>query len=289
MKNKQVLLLGNGLNRGFEKASWKELICQVQDKYQCKYTYKQIEHLPFSMQIVAASDDHVDKAMRFLSEKMITDEICDDQRKLLNQYLALPFDTFLTTNYSFEIEQALGCPAKPGKYRNAVHYIKKCTPREKQFGLYKRFVVNEKAIWHIHGDFLAPNSIIMGQYYYGKALREYQNYLMWFMRRYYADPNNFVPYSWLDYFMTCDVHIVGLGMDSAEMDLWWLLNCKKRNMPDTNVYYYEPSFEDDSKRSIMLTSYGVTIKKIQAEEKDYMGFYSAVPQIIKLNIANGEV
>lgn len=35
-------------------------------------------------------------------------------------------------------------------------------------------------------------------------------------------------YSWLDIFLRDDVHIVGLGLDYNEIDLWWLLSYKAR-------------------------------------------------------------
>ena len=33
---------------------------------------------------------------------------------------------------------------------------------------------------------------------------------------------------WLDSFVLGNVNILGLGMDFSELDLWWLLNRKKR-------------------------------------------------------------
>ncbi len=282
MANKQVLLLGNGLNRCFEKASWETLIREVQSQFGCKYTYAQLKDLPFSMQIVAASGDKVDQAMKYLSGKMIDDSLCNEQRALLERLLTLPFDTLLTANYTFELEQALGCLAKRGAYLKAVRYVKDCTPREKQFGLYKRFEVNGRAVWHIHGDLLAPRTVIMGQYYYGKALREYQNYIASFMRRYNAAPETFEARSWLDDFLLGDVHIVGLGMGSAETDLWWLINCKKRNLPDSDIYFYVPSFEQNSKRDIMLEAYGVKVIKVPAA--GYPEFYAAAVNAAKQNL-----
>ena len=287
MANRQVLLLGNGLNRCYEKASWETLIREVQSQFDCPYTYEQLEGLPFSMQIVAASGDKVDQAMKYLSGKMIDDSLCNEQRALLERLLALPFDTLLTANYTFELEQALGCPAGQGMYKKAVRYTKACTPREKQFGLYKRFEVNGRAVWHIHGDLLAPRSVIMGQYSYGKALREYQNYIAAFMRRYRAAPDAFLSRGWLDDFMLGDVHILGLGMGIAETDLWWLLNCKKRNMPDADIYYYTPSFEQYEKRDIMLETYGVRIVRVPVSEKDYKRFYGTAIEEAEKRINEG--
>ena len=35
-------------------------------------------------------------------------------------------------------------------------------------------------------------------------------------------------YSWLDVFLRDDIHIVGLGLDCTEIDLWWAVTYKAR-------------------------------------------------------------
>ena len=83
-------------------------------------------------------------------------------------------------------------------------------------------------IFHIHGEALKPDSVILGHYFYGTLLFSYDNYLT---RRapqqcYRMEGGHLL--SWLDYFILGDVYTLGFGFDTAEIDLWWLLCRKKR-------------------------------------------------------------
>lgn len=59
-----VIFVGNGINRAFQGDSWSIIIQKVMCEYRPPYTYEDIKHLPFSMQIVAASGDNVNAAMK---------------------------------------------------------------------------------------------------------------------------------------------------------------------------------------------------------------------------------
>lgn len=51
-------------------------------------------------------------------------------------------------------------------------------------------------------------------------------------------------YSWADVFFMTDLHIIGFGLDFAELDIWWLLNRRIRlnkdydNPVKNKIYYY---------------------------------------------------
>ena len=77
--------------------------------------------------------------------------------------------------------------------------------------------------------------------------------------------------SWLDYFMLGDVHIVGLGMALSEMDLWWLVNCKKRHFPGRKVILYKPDIKPEEK--LLAEAYGVTVNA-DGFTGDYKAYYS---------------
>ena len=49
-----LVLVGNGINRPFDGASWQELIENSLARNNSSYTYSEIERLPATMQIVAA-------------------------------------------------------------------------------------------------------------------------------------------------------------------------------------------------------------------------------------------
>ena len=137
----------------------------------------------------------------------------------------------------------------------------------------------EKQIWHIHGHACAPNSVIMGHYYYGRLLASIQQYIPKMLKRMRASDKYGKPYeihSWVDSFMRDDVYTVGFGMDLCETDIWWLVCCKKRYFPDSKIYFYVPEWDlpkNDSRRLLMET-YGVVIQEIDCS--DYKSFYEII-------------
>lgn len=75
----QCLLLGNGINRLFEEKSWKELINDELETSKSTYKYSDIEKMPATMQIVVATNDHVDERMEELASKLLKEN--NDEEK----------------------------------------------------------------------------------------------------------------------------------------------------------------------------------------------------------------
>ena len=100
-----------------------------------------------------------------------------------------------------------------------------------------------------------------------------------FMRRYRAalrsDDHIMQIKSWIDYFMICDVHMLGFSMDPAETDLWWLLCCKKRHCPESKVYFYEPNqkYILNTEKELLMKVYGVEIRTQKEFKGNYKDFY----------------
>ena len=280
MNNKNaVIFYGNGINRAFQGDSWEALVKLVANKYECEYSYDDIKKLPFPMQIIIASDDHVDAAMRDISKELNL-PICEEQTDLMKKLLEIPVDNYITTNYTFELEQESVFSPSIAEYRKKRAYTKSVTKKDKQFNLFQHYLVGEnKKVWHIHGDISIPSSVIMGNYYYGKLLHEIENYVPNFMRRHgYSDKHGtpFSEYSWVDSFLSKDVYMLGFGIDLSEIDIWWLIGCKKRNFPKTNVYMYIPEKDLDAMKTALLELHGIKLIKYIPFNKDYKEYYSLV-------------
>ena len=84
--------------------------------------------------------------------------------------------------------------------------------------------------------------------------------------------------SWLDYFLLGDVHIVGLGMSLSELDLWWLVNCKKRHFPDRTVTLYKPDIRPEEK--LLAEAYGVRVNTA-GFTGDYKAYYQWLYEELK--------
>ncbi len=103
-----VLFVGNGINRSFHGESWEELIRDAMEKAEIPYDFSEIQDMPAPMQIVLATGDHVEQEMTDISLRLSKRQISQDQRAFLEELLDLPVSTILTTNYTYELEQAAG-------------------------------------------------------------------------------------------------------------------------------------------------------------------------------------
>lgn len=283
-----VLFLGNGINRTFNGDSWDKLIEKISNKYESGLTVDDVKELPFTMKVVALSEDKVDKAMHFISKDM-NFVISDEQTVFLKRICELPFDSIITANYTFELEQISGVKPTLYNYRKIRKYTNGLTGKKDRFGLHRYYQPDNlnKKIWHIHGDITAPSTVIMGNYYYGKLLSEIQVYTSKFIKKYKTLKKRGMDcpeQSWVDSFLTNNVHILGFGIDYSEVDIWWLICCKKRNFPNTQIYYYEPKEKITTAKNYLLKSYGVKVIDDTPFDGDYRSFYDKVIDKIKSEI-----
>lgn len=264
----QVLLLGNGLNRSFSQTaiSWEKLLknpndTRIPDKLQ----------MPYGLQVVLRTKDNVNTFVKDFAATL-NDEIPDnDYLEKLRNIFSIGFDDILTTNYDFSLEKSALHLDTLDSYRYS--RITKHTPGskrcERKFFLhtYQEVPVDDShtrksRIWHIHGHIKNPDSIIIGHYYYGNLLFKYKELVDSVRNQYETHQKAEKEYllnSWVDSFILGDVYILGLGMDFAEIDLWWLINRKQREHAEHGkIYFYAPREVDgfDEKREL-LQAYGV--------------------------------
>ena len=289
-----VLFLGNGINRAFNGDSWNNLVEKISKEYESSLTADDVKHLPFPMKVVALSGDRVDKAMQFISKDMNFVN-SDRQSELIRRIFDLPIENIITANYTFELEQISGIKPSLYSYRKIRKFTKGCKGKEDKFGLFRYYQPDnsDKKIWHIHDDITAPSTVIMGNYYYGKLLSEIQVYTANFIRRYNTLTKRGLvcaEQSWIDSFLTKNVHILGFGLDLSEADIWWLICCKKRNFPDTKIYFYVPKDKKHplgKAKEALLRSYNVDIVDDIPFEGEYERFYHRAIERIESEIKNG--
>ncbi len=282
-QNPNVLLLGNGIHKTFSHESWDELLKKMNPDMK-QDLWKQVSKLPYPLMAVVAAKDHLNDCMKKEGRLMTEQHIQQKEADMLKKILNCGFDTVLTTNYTYEIEQALypafTCKfASPCKYRNKTCKDK---PAGETSALYQymNIPVEEDSlpVWHIHGEAARADSMIIGHYYYGKLLSMIKQYISESIKRYkkaVAKGEEFYPISWVDYFLYGNVSILGQGLHFSEMDLWWLINCKKRNGTG-KIIWYEPNMKTENQ--MLADAYGVIIQTetVGSDEKDYENFYNAV-------------
>ena len=266
----KVLLVGNGLNLSFPGCKKTDKI--IQDEWETAYGRKipdrndpthphSIWKLPFPMEAVVASKDHVQDCMTKIAEDLKNISVEDKQKNMITAMLDLNFDAILTTNYSLEIEKS-SIP-NYSERRVQLQYRNTTEPfaAQKRLGIFQYTEIpygNNPSLWHIHGTVMRKDSMIMGPLYYGKLLSEVidrahnvKKVCMAAKRKGFT----YRPLSWIDYFLIGDVYITSFSLDYSETDIWWLLSYKRLAFPETKVFFYEPRITPD--KQLLLNCYDV--------------------------------
>jgi hypothetical protein len=289
----RVLLLGNGLTRG-TGLSWEELIRSVARPGLDLEPYIQRNQdgsfqsfrLPNTVMTLATAEVE-DSARQAAYLKALAVRYKDNPP--LGQLLELPFDAVLTTNYSYELEAAL-LPAYPGLSQEKKRSYARVTEakRDTRFLIhsYNRLPLTDPAagqprgdrdIWHIHGELRRPSSVVLTHDEYARLVHDILEHNKKRGKAYQEERSDLAFLSWIDYFLLGDVTILGLGMDYAEFDLWWLLGrrLRERAQPGRCVFYEPLTAENACKHSalrdagVRVESCGVTIRS----GADYAVFY----------------
>lgn len=309
----QVLLLGNGINQSYGGVSWGDFLSAIATKEEIINGTVSIKDLkcPEPLKAILVTNDHIDVALKeYWETYQPKDETPPD---IYQQILSCGFDDILTTNYTYELEQAALYPEKATKTRikKMMHHTGGSKKAESKYLLhtYNKAVIGTytNRIWHIHGEARKPDSTILGHYYYGNLLYKIKDELK--DKRYdsIVEGN-----SWVDSFILGDIYVLGFGFGLSEFDLWWLLNRKAREKTNTGkVYFYEPTplgFNEkqqlmrllrrnsDGEPLVHLLDCGFKMIKTKTntgneQEKldgDYLSFYNAVLEDIKTKMQNGE-
>lgn len=288
----QVLLLGNGLNRSYGGDDWEKVIEAVWENR--KIAKEQTNDVPFPLRAVIGSNDMLDQKLKSRSEILHGVDNLNEIRKPLEKLLSAQFDHILTTNYSYEIERVLSPKVeRNGEYcKNLMAHTDGSKRSEQKYLLhtYNQITGQDHVnkIWHIHGEARKPDSVVLGHYYYGQLLGRYiqeleeRGNLQQKRQEKGEDPQI---KSWLDAFIMGDVYVLGFGYDSSEMDMWWLLNRKKREKArHGKVIFYEPSYDKAAKLAL-LEIYGAEVRDLgyRSESPNYPAFYEeAIDDILRV-------
>ena len=268
----KVLVLGNGLLRAFANGArccrdLEELLYEVSGA--TMPTDIDTPTIPFPMRVAAsfASLQDCDGGITKTVKSLIFDQVkgasavnnllCNSKvvkAPFFKRLLKAGLTDVITTNYGYEIEQVLGkrCPTagniKSDFYKN-FSFPKGVGIKEYKFKIWKhyRFPLSDTRIWHIHGEYLKPQSIIFDYSDYCSFLVKVKDYpkpkptedigdnLSKELRK--SEMN------WIDAFHRGDVYILGFSSSFAEPVFWWAMQRKKRNRSASGkVVFYEPTF-----------------------------------------------
>jgi hypothetical protein len=289
------LLLGNGINRLSKQLDWLAVLQKLADSVPGAHAIRHSERKPLSLffeELCSVRSVSITsrQAEREIKKNISGLLIAAQPDQLLPEFTKL-FSVILTTNYDHAVESSISGPL----YQSA-----NVMP-ESRYSLFRRTVAEKKTIWHIHGDIYHAESILLGYDHYAGYLQKIRNYqvggltqeqIKHLVRNMPAvsrdNPSSHNLFSWVDHFLRDHLHIVGLGLDFTEIDLWWLLVYKKRRDKKTGLTFYYwiqiagQTLAEDVPQISLLQSLGVRLHTVNAS--NYREGYEKILLLIKQNM-----
>ena len=286
-RKRKVLLLGNGINLSFNGTAWKQLLEGISVRKD--FDLNKLES-PMPLQAVLLTNNNLKEAMKNCSDTFFGKVTNPQHRELLQSLLATGFDDILTTNYSYELEEAALGIEKITKHRlqKVSHRTGKKDERRYLLHMYNQvsFGGKETRIWHIHGESRMSDSMVLGHYWYGNLLGRINEDLKRGKNQYYRlqrEGKQIAYDSWIDSFLLGDVFVLGFSFDLSEMDLWWLLNRRHREKAEKGkLIFYEMENPKKREKTELMKLFDAEIESfgcVEPEKEDpdgtrkYLEFY----------------
>jgi len=309
-----TLFIGNGFSRAVfrDRPSWSDLFEGVSSSikdYTILYEAFLLEKKQKGQTEDAVKNELIEKIRTTFSGKSIKDNI-NDLKHFGGDLIQHHVNNILTTNYDNGIEFIL---CKFCGYREQ-------TPKDMaleniyNIRTYKLFVNDdtghEVKLWKIHGDLNRLRSITLGFDQYCGALSKLSEYVKGTYKSSKKDvkvecagptdikckEQKFDQLSWAELFFRTNVYIVGFGLSSSEIDIWWLLNRRARLMIDipqirnTITYLYDVEFEtpfqtskdgkEKEKKAMFaaLDAFQVTYSPIKSDSGYISNIFKSMPE-----------
>lgn len=227
-----ALLVGNGVNRlNNSEASWEHVLKVLSAGNTTANELEFIKHKPFALlyeEILLATVEAGSRLDEMPVKRKIA-ELVDSLKgnDFHRRIMASGTRHVLTTNYDYNLEKA-----------TLQRFPRSNLQPETKYSVFRRRAVAEQFVWHLHGESKTPSTITLGFDQYSGYLQKLRGHATAersgekgspFKRGWLDfDERDDCMYSWLDVLLRDDVHIIGLGFDFTEIDLWWALTYKAR-------------------------------------------------------------
>ncbi|MCS6823990.1 MAG: SIR2 family protein [Cytophagaceae bacterium] len=288
-----ALLLGNGINNISNDKSWERLLLNIINFMGINDKITSIRSKPFPLlyeEIFLRSLTGVSYPEKKLKEYIAQQVSQIEYNAIHTRIMNSSCRDILTTNYDYSLQKSIGCHERGLKNMGYV--------LEKTYSIFRHNKAGPIRIWHIHGECNAPQSITLGYEHYGGYLQQIRNYaasgsyyetigkkILPLIRR--LDYDELYIRSWIDIFFTKNIHIVGLSLDTSEIDLWWLLTFRARTTfrkpgkVANKVYYYCPSeyVQASAEKLQLLEANGVEVVTVKGKHDS--NYYNKVIDIIE--------
>jgi len=309
-----AILIGNGINRiTNNNLSWEDILDEL-IMVGNKQTRKGNKPLTFLFEEILHSMEGGATRGNEQKLKEAAGKALDSliHNELHEKFMGLKMEHFFTTNYDYCLERAADPLFKKTK-------AKKKEGESKKHSLCRYNRVNNKFVWHIHGEVdnglideknnYPEKSVMFGFDQYMRTLMDMSALLNdgSYINQKIKHPEKntleetfsnlvnteIINRSWVSFFFTHDIHIIGLDLGVHETDLWWLLHYR-RKLADRKMLaykntltFYVPSYELLHKRDQLelLQSLGVNLVEVQCAYNKgnfYREFYENAYELIRL-------
>lgn len=282
-KPPKVLFVGNGLllldNNG---TGWAELLDSLN---QDGRKIPGIKKIPSAMQPEAIRGTDVE-TVQSLTASMLKSRIPHD---ILKELVFLDFDAILTTNYTYEIEDAL-TGGRWSEYKRRKCHTTLFEDPHVRFNTYKCNLVRDikgrdVPVFHVHGELARKHSLVLSYYSYADAVFHLIEMNKRRKNAYEEHQLSGTPLDcqgWLDYFIMGEVYTVGFGFDLSEFDIWWASERKSREHANNGkLHAYMISEKADKARSSMLSAMGIDEKYFRVKDGHFAEEYETVLEDIR--------
>lgn len=285
MYKDKVLVIGNGINRLNNNYSWKQLLKDIVS-FAGENVIANSAGKPFPLfyeeiylRALKQSQKKENDLKSFISKKVSQLEPNEIHQKITS----MNFNHILTTNYDYALEKTLPKGLDSTKVVSRIMEKKYSVLRARKFG--------PTTLWHIHGEQDIPNSLTLGYEHYSGYLQKLRNYVISGLE-YKKEKipslldslkkRNTQLSSWIDLFFQKDIYFLGLGLDFAEIHLWWLLTFiarkkaeKKSLIPNNSIFYFFPESEKNkySARFELLEATNVKLIAQKLSKNNWKSFY----------------
>lgn len=222
--------------------------------------------------------------------------------KAYERLAKLPVEHFMTTNYDNTLKKVGGCSFGTKHFKEKLYSIERYIEIKTNDG--------NKKYWPIHGNVEAEYSIMLGFDQYCGSLSRIERYVNGNLEliknknrvdsiarklKDYQENKVIKPFdSWIDLFFFSDVHIIGLDLRYEEMDLWWIINRRRRMRRkgsvtiDNHIYYY-PVAEISKDKIDLLKGSDVEVVELNDKGTYLQRYNTQFDEMIKRMSVNGVV
>jgi hypothetical protein len=292
----KVLLLGNGINNIRQDYRWADIIDHLIDfigaSGQIETDNKPFPLLYEQIYVEAVKNRNIKEAgiKEFIAREILKLAPTEIHQEIVRSGV----ENILTTNYDLTLESVLT--------KDTAQLQNDGIVRENVFSIFRHHAIENIKFWHIHGDANYPGSITLGYEHYSGYLQQMRNYVATGTGTSYKikfdpltkrlksklDENH----SWLDFFFTKDIYIIGLTLDFIEIHLWWLLTFRQRanltrRLPLHNkiIYFYPSTYGRQIKNKLdLMRSSGVIPYSVNFEDANREKYYKEVLKKLKNGI-----